>query len=90
MVQCRINKFLEWIQDKNKFAGVTMVRIVINGKAHDYTKWKFSGQNIFFFDENEEPNLALWTTDPIKIIDDNTIVINDKIGLEVFYGGAIL
>lgn len=90
MVQCRVNKFLEWIRDKNKFVGVAMVRIVIDSQAHDYTKWKFNGQNIFFFDENNEPNLTLWTTDQIKIIDENTIVINDKIGLELFYGGANL
>lgn len=90
MFQCRTNQFLQWIKDKNKFNGVTMVRLVIDGKAYDYTRWKFSGQNIFFLDHDGVPSLALWTTDKIKIIDDNTIVVNDKIGLELFYGGAIL
>ena len=95
MVQCRVNKFLKWIQDKNRFDGVSMVRLVIKGQAYDYTKWKFSGQNIFFFDQNGEPSICLWTTDKIKIIDDNIIVINEDrgasaIGLELFYGGAIL
>jgi hypothetical protein len=36
----------------------------------------------------------LWTTDKVSIIDENHITINiknnDIIGLELFYGGAIL
>lgn len=89
MIEYKINEFLQWIQDKNRFDGVSMIRLVINGQAHDYSKWKFIGQNIFFFDQNGELSVRLWTTDQIKIIDDNAIVINDKIGLELFYGGAI-
>jgi hypothetical protein len=95
MVHCRVNKFLEWIQDKNRFDGVTMIRLVLNGKAHDYTRWKFSGMNIFFYDQNGKVETILWTSEKVKVIDDNTIVINEDhgscaIGLELFYGGAIL
>lgn len=90
MIGYKINNFLQWIQEKNKFEGVSMIRLVLNGQAHDYSKWKFSGQNIFFFDQNGEISISLLITDKIKIIDDNSIVIDDSIGLEIFYGGAIL
>ena len=90
MVQCKTNQFLEWIKDKDRFDGVSMIRLVIDGQANDYSKWKLSGQNIFFFDNNGKLDMALWTTDKIKIINDTSIVINDNIGLEIFYGGAIL
>lgn len=95
MVQCRVNKLGEWIKDKNRFDGVSMIRLVKKGQAYDYTKWKFSGMNIFFYDQKGEVETILWTSDKVKIIDDNIIVINEdygtsSIGLELFYGGAIL
>jgi hypothetical protein len=96
MVQCRIKTFLsDWIKEKNKFTSVSMIRLVYDGVAHDYTKWKFSGQNIFFYDSNNKVETILWTTETITIVDDNCIVINAghnklNIGLELFYGGAIL
>lgn len=51
--------------------------------------------NIFFYDQKGEVETILWTSDKVKIIDDNIIVINEDygtsaIGLELFYGGAIL
>jgi len=95
MVQCRVGNLGRWIQDKQKFDGVTMIRLVKNKKVHDYIKWKFSGMNIFLYNQDNEVETILWTSDKIKIIDENTIVINEHhpssaIGLEIFYGGAIL
>lgn len=89
MVQCRIDELAQWILDKNKFSGVSMIRLIYDGKEHDYTKWKLSGKNIFFYNNNKIET-SLWTTDKIKIIDDVRIVINNDIGLELFYGGALL
>ncbi len=65
MVQCRVNKLSDWINEKNKFDGVSMVRLVYNGQAHDYTRWKFSGQNIFFFHDDMKVGHILWTTDQV-------------------------
>lgn len=95
MVQCRVNKLSDWINEKNKFDGVSMVRLVYDGRTHDYTRWKFSGQNIFFFHDDMKVGHILWTTEDINIIDETHIVINEghdkySIGLELFYGGAIL
>jgi len=95
MVQCRMNTLADWVQEKNKFDGVSMVRLIHNGQAHDYTKWKFSGQNIFFFENDMKVGHILWTTDKIKIIDENHIIgneDNDKYvyALTIYYGGAIL
>ena len=85
---------LDYSTAKNKFSGVAMIRLSYNAGYYDYSIWKISGQNIFFYDENLKVCHVLWTTDPIKVIDDNHIVISqdDKydIGLEFFYGGAIL
>lgn len=95
MVQCRVNKLGHWIKDKNSFTSVSMIRLVKNQQAYDYTKWKFSGMNIFLYDQNGEVETILWTSDRIRIVDENTIVINEDHGssaikLEIFYGGAIL
>jgi len=85
-----------YLQDKDKFSGVAMIRLVHDGKSHDYTRWKFSGQNIFFFDDSMKVSHVLWTTEDISEIDDTHIIINPNsdskyvIGLELFYGGAIL
>lgn len=89
-------KLDRFIQDKNQFEGVSMIRLIYNSISHDYTLWKFSGQNIFFFDNSMKVGHVLWTTETIKTIDDNHIIINPDsdpkytIGLELFYGGVIL
>jgi hypothetical protein len=84
----------EYLLSKNSFDGVAMIRLVYNGHSHDYTKWKVSGQNLFFFDTNMKVCHILWTTDTISVVDENHITIaiknNETIGLELFYGGAIL
>jgi hypothetical protein len=89
-----MNTLSDWIKNKNKFDGVSMIRLVYDGKAHDYTRWKFSGQNIFFFDNDMKVGHVLWTTESIKIIDETHIITNEghihSVGLELFYGGAIL
>jgi hypothetical protein len=84
-----------YLQDKDKFSSVVMIRLVYDGKSHDYTRWKFSGQNIFFFDDNMKVSHVLWTTEDISEIDDTHVIINPdntklSIGLELFYGGATL
>ncbi len=84
-----------FIQDKNKFDGVVMIRLIYDGKSHDYSRWKLSGQNIFFFDDNMKVGHVLWTTEDISEVDDTHIIINPNpdpkyvIGLELFYGGVI-
>ena len=82
------------IKEKNKFDGVSMVRLIHDGQAHDYNRWKFSGQNIFFFENDMKVGHILWITENITVIDDNHIIINEghehSIGMELFYGGAIL
>jgi hypothetical protein len=89
MVRCRVNNLSQWILDKNKFSGVSMIRLVYDGEASDYTRWKLNGQNILFYKDNKiETSLDI--TYKIKIVDDLTIVVNNNIGLELFYGGAIL
>lgn len=95
MVRCRVNKIGQWIKDKDNFNSVSMIRLVKNGQAYDYTKWKFSGMNILFYNQHDEVDSIICISDKITIIDDNTIVINEDhgssaIGLELFYGGAIL
>jgi hypothetical protein len=86
----------DYLTIKNKFAGVAMIRLVYNGISYDYSKWKISGQNIFFYDNELKVTHVLWTTENIKEIDDVHIIINPDIdpkytiGLELFYGGAIL
>jgi hypothetical protein len=85
-----------YITTKNKFAGVAMIRLVYNGISYDYNKWKISGQNIFFYDDSLKVTHVLWTTDDITEIDDVHIIVNKDsdskytVGLELFYGGAIL
>lgn len=32
MVQCRVNKLGEWIKDKNRFDGISMIRLVKKDK----------------------------------------------------------
>lgn len=82
-----------YIADNSDLVGVAMIRLVYNNKSWDYSHWKISGQNLFFFDENMKVGHILWTTDPIKQIDDNHIIYspdNHAVGLELFYGGATL
>jgi hypothetical protein len=95
MVQCRMNTLSDWIKEKNKFDGVSMVRLIHNRQAHDYTKWKFSGQNIFFFENDMKIGHILWITENITVIDENRIIINEDnekytCALTIYYGGAIL
>lgn len=82
-----------YIADKSDFVGVAMIRLVYNGGFWDYNHWKISGQNLFFFDENMRVGHILWTTDPIKEVDENHVVYcpdNRAVGLELFHGGATL
>jgi hypothetical protein len=90
-----MNTLADWIKEKNKFDGVSMIRLIYDGQAHDYSRWKFSGQNIFFFENNMKVGHVLWTTENITIIDENHIIINEDndkyaCALTIYYGGAIL
>lgn len=86
----------DYLTTKNKFAGVAMIRLVYKGISYDYSKWKISGQNIFFYNDELKVTHVLWTTENIKEIDEVHIIINPDtdpkytIALELFYGGAIL
>lgn len=84
----------QYVLEKNDFDGVSMIRLIYNEKSYDYSKWKISGQNIFFYDNDLKVGHVLWTTDPAKVIDDNRIIVEhdtkNSIALELFYGGAIL
>ena len=85
----------KYLQSKDNFNGVSMIRLVYNNQSYDYTVWKFSGQNIVFYDDSMRVCHILWTNDTIEVIDDTHVIINyiedkHKIGLELFYGGAIL
>ena len=83
----------QYYKDKSYFDGVSMIRLVYNGGYWDYTHWKSSGQNLFFFDEDMKASHILWTTDPLQIVDDTNAVYapgDYDIGFELFYGGAIL
>lgn len=83
----------QYHKDKSYFDGVSMIRLVYNGGYWDYTHWKASGQNLFFFDEDMKASHILWTTDPLQIVDDTHAIYapgDYDIGLELFYGGAIL
>jgi len=99
-------KLSDYLLDKQDLVGVCMIRLTYyshrrecRGPARsralywDYTRWKFSGQNIFFFNEDMRVGHILWTTDPIKVVDDTHAIYvpgDYDIGLELFYGGAIL
>lgn len=83
----------QYYKDKSYFDGVSMIRLVYNGGYWDYTHWKSSGQNLFFFDEDMKASHILWITDPLQIVDDTHAIYapgDYDIGLELFYGGAIL
>ena len=84
----------QYIIEKNDFSGVAMIRLAYNGTSHDYSKWRVNGQYIFFYDNHLKVSHVLWTTDSIKVIDDTKIIVShdgkDDIGMELFYGGAIL
>lgn len=84
----------QYLINKNNFSGVAMIRIVYKGGCYDYSKWRLSNEYLFFYDDNFKIIHMLYITDCIKEIDDTHIVINYDnkydIGLELFYGGAIL
>ena len=84
----------EFIIDKNDFSEVAIIRLIYDGKSNDYSRWRVNGTYIFFYDDTMKVSHMLWTTDSIKVIDDNRIIINHDnkhdIALELFYGGAIL
>ncbi len=84
-----------YYQDKNLFDSVSMIRLVHNGVYEDYLKWVSDKDNLFFFDDSMKIGHILFMSDSIKEIDDTHIIINPdntklSIGLELFYGGAIL
>ncbi len=83
-----------YYQDKNKFDGVAMIRLVHDGVYEDYSKWISNKDNLLFFDDSMKIGHILFLSDPIKEIDDTHITINlDNpkfcIGLELFYGGTL-
>jgi len=86
----------QYIQDKDHLSGVSMIRLVYSGGYWDYTRWKFSEQNMFFFNDDMKVGHMLWLRDTLSIVDDNKLIINVQcntkqiIALELFYGGAIL
>ena len=83
----------EYLLSKNNLDGVAMIRLVYNGSFQDYTKWKSSDPYFFLFDNNMKINHILWLTENVSVVDENhitTIINNDTIGMELFYGGAIL
>lgn len=83
----------DYILKNPQLDSIVMIRLIYNGGYWDYTNWKISGQNIFFFNEDMKVGHILWTTDTIKQVDDTHIIYqpeNKNIGLEFFYGGAIL
>jgi len=84
----------QYVLEKNDFDGVAVIRLIYQEKYYDYSKWKISDQNIFFYDDNLKVTHVLWTTDSIELVDDIRIIIKHdnkhKIALELFYGGAIL
>ena len=47
----------QYYKDKSYFDGVSMIRLVYNGGYWDYTHWKASGQNLFFFDKDYSTDL---------------------------------
>lgn len=86
----------EYLINKNDLGGITMIRLIYKETSFDYSKWKISGQNVFFYDNNLKVGHVLWTTDNVNIIDDTKITINADtdpkytVQVELFYGGAIL
>jgi hypothetical protein len=84
-----------YFKDKNNFDAVVMIRLVHDGVYEDYSKWITDNNYLFFFDDSMKISHILFLNDPIKEIDETHITINlDNpkfcIGLELFYGGAIL
>jgi len=84
-----------YFADKNSFGSVAVVRLVHDGVYEDYCRWAVYNNNLFFFDDSMKVGHILFLTDPIKEIDDTHVVVNPDnsklcVGLELFYGGAIL
>jgi hypothetical protein len=84
-----------YFSDKNNFESVVVVRLVHDGIYEDYSRWTADKNNLFFFDDSMKVGHILFLTDLVKEIDDTHITINPDnpklcVGLELFYGGAIL
>ena len=84
-----------YLSDKNDFESVAVIRLVHDGVYEDYSRWTADNNNLFFFDDSMKVGHILFLSDPIKEIDDIHIIINPDnpklcVGLELFYGGAIL
>lgn len=84
-----------YFADKNNFGGVAAVRLVHDGVYEDYSRWAINDNYLFFFDDSMKVGHILFLADPIKEIDDTHITVNLDIpklcvGLELFYGGALL
>lgn len=84
-----------YFADKDNFKSVAMIRLVHDGVYEDYSRWTVDNNNLFFFDDRMKIGHILFLTDPIKEIDDTHITVNLDdpkfcVGLELFYGGAII
>jgi len=84
-----------YYEDKGGFDGVAIIRLVHDRVYEDYSRWISDKNNLFFFDDSMKVGHILFLNNSIKEIDDTHITINlDNpklcIGLELFYGGAIL
>lgn len=86
----------KYIQSKNNFDGVAMLRLNYAGQSYDYSNWRIVSPNLFFLDDNLNLKHILWFTDTVSVIDENIVSISlenhlkTEIHLEVFYGGATL
>lgn len=83
----------EYLLKNSRIDSVCMIRLVYNGGYWDYTIWSLHQSYWFFFDENMKVSHLLFLDQKIKEIDENHILYSpDKyqIGIELFYGGAIL
>lgn len=84
-----------YFADKKAFEGVAVIRLVHDGVYEDYSRWVVDNNNLFFFDNRMKIGHILFLADPVKEIDDTHITVNLEnpklcVGLELFYGGAIL
>lgn len=83
----------EYLLSNSKIDGVCMIRLAYNGGYWDYTTWSFHQPYLFFFDENMKVSHLLFLDQKIREIDENHILYSPdkyKIGIEFFYGGAVL
>lgn len=83
----------QYIVNNTRLDSVCMIRLTYNETSWDYNNWSINDSNLFFFDEDMRVGHILSNNNPIKEIDETHIIYSPdkhKMGLEFFYGGAIL